>query len=192
MTINATVYSLGFIHSNLILRTNVKIAIPNCEMEPNMNPDLSIKMQSGRFNYRVGAIIQHENHLLMAKNAGDNFYYTIGGRVKFGESVEDTILRETYEETGLPLEIDRLAFFHENFFTYTSTQEQFHELCLFFLMKPCDGLSQIRQSFNEDYGEVSIHWLPINNLHEYELFPQFFKTAQLDMPYIQHIVTRDL
>ena len=32
-----------------------------------------------------------------------------------GETAEEAVRREVLEETGLPYEIDRLAFVHENF-----------------------------------------------------------------------------
>ena len=155
--------------------------------------DICIDVPGGKFNYRVGAIIQHEGKLLMVKNSDDDFYYTVGGRVKFGESAEETILREALEETGLPLEIDRLAFIHENFFNFGPTQIQFHELCLFFLMKPHEKLGEVRLSFEEAYGEVSIHWLPIEKLSEYKIYPEFFKTELANQhACIRHIVvTRD-
>jgi len=149
-------------------------------------------MSGGRFNYRVGAIIQIDDKLLMVKNSGDDFYYTIGGRVKFGESAQETILREAREETGISLEVEGLAFIHENFFTMDSTQEPFHEICMFFLMKPHEKLREIRQTFEEAYGEVSIHWLPINKLNEYEIYPKFFRTELINqIPNITHIVSRD-
>ena len=37
--------------------------------------------------------------------------------MQLGETAEEACLRELYEETGLQLEIERLAFIHENFFT---------------------------------------------------------------------------
>ena len=154
--------------------------------------DISIDMPGGKFNFRVGAIIQHDDKLLMVKNSGDSFYYTVGGRVKFGESAEDTVRREALEETGLPLEIERLAFIHENFFTLESEQKPYHEICMFFLMKPHEKLGEIRQTFNEEYGEVSIHWLPIDKLEDFELYPEFFKTAlDIKCEHVQHIVTRN-
>jgi len=157
-----------------------------------MKSDICINIPDGKFNYRVGAIIQHKNRLLMVKNCGDNFYYTVGGRVKFGESARETILREAMEETGIPLEIEKLAFIHENFFTFGPEHEPCHEICLFFQMKPHDKLSKIRQTFNEAYGEVSIHWLPIAELDSYEIYPNFFKTAFANQyPHIQNIVSRD-
>jgi len=152
--------------------------------------DMCIDVPGGIFNYRVGAIIQYDGKLLMAKNSGDDFYYTIGGRVKFGESARETICREALEETGLPLEVERLAFIHENFFTFEPENKKCHEICLFFEMKPHHKLKEIRQSFEEVYGEVGIHWLPISKLDEYKIYPEFFKKelATQDRS-VQHIVS---
>ena len=68
------------------------------------------------FRYRVGAIILEENSVLVATNDACDFCYSIGGGVHLGESAEEAVRREVLEETGLPYEIDRLAFVHENFF----------------------------------------------------------------------------
>jgi len=139
--------------------------------------DMTIKVASGTFNYRVGAIIIDDNEILMVKNSGDSFFYTVGGRVQFGESAHDAILREAYEETQLRLEVDRLAYIHENFFTMDSTGEAYHEICMFFLMKPNGLVRTMKQnSFQEVYGDVTYHWLPINELEGLHLYPEFFKT----------------
>lgn len=57
-----------------------------------------------------------ENSVLVATNDACDFYYSIGGGVHLDESAEEAVHREVLEETGLPYEIDRLAFVHENFF----------------------------------------------------------------------------
>jgi ADP-ribose pyrophosphatase YjhB (NUDIX family) len=61
--------------------------------------NISLKTPKGRFNYRVGGIIIDSDKILMVKNTGDPFYYTVGGRVNFGESAQEAVLREAFEET---------------------------------------------------------------------------------------------
>jgi len=51
----------------------------------------------------------------MMKNSRDSYYYSIGGRVHLHETMEEAIIREVYEETGVLLEIDRMGYIHENF-----------------------------------------------------------------------------
>jgi len=89
-------------------------------------------MSEGRFNYRVGAIILDAGQILMVRNSGSPFYYTVGGRVKFGESAREAVLREVCEETQMRLVIDRLAYIHENFFAPEGENAFYHEVCLFF------------------------------------------------------------
>lgn len=71
--------------------------------------DCTFKTEQGNFNYRVGVIITDGRKVLMARNPNEEraFYYSVGGRVRFGESMEEAALRELKEETGLDCEIDR-------------------------------------------------------------------------------------
>lgn len=74
--------------------------------------DCTFKTEEGKFNYRVGAIIRNENRILMARNPGEtrgDMWYSVGGRVRFGETAEEAFLRELKEETGLELELSDCA-----------------------------------------------------------------------------------
>jgi len=75
-----------------------------------MRLDYKLNVDDGYFIYRVGAIITNDNCVLMIKNENHPYYYSIGGRVNFGETAEDVIIREAHEETNIHFEIDRLAF----------------------------------------------------------------------------------
>jgi len=153
--------------------------------------DICLDVTGGKFNYRVGAIILHDDRLLLAKNSGDTFYYTIGGRVKFGEPAQEAALREALEETGLPLEIERLTCIHENFFAFQPENIPCHEICMFFVMKPDEKLTDMNLTFEESYGNVSMHWIPVDKLDEYEIYPKFISMLTGKNEDVQHIVTRD-
>ena len=62
----------------------------------------------------MGVIIHSGRKVLMARNPNEEraFYYSVGGRVRFGESMEEAALRELKEETGIDCELDRLAAIH--------------------------------------------------------------------------------
>lgn len=156
--------------------------------------DLTLKAGNGYFSYRVGAIIIQENKLLMIKNSNSPYYYSVGGRVKFGESSEDAVLREIFEETNVEFEIDRLAFIHENFFTADFLgNELFHEIALFYLMKPNNNIKNIKcNSVGVDGGKESAHWLPIEKLSDFEIYPSFFKTDWKKINnQVGHFITKD-
>lgn len=75
----------------------------------------------------------------MARNETSPYYYSIGGGVHHGESAIDAVKREVLEETGVEMEVDRLALFiHENFpgLDHPGLEERdCHELAFYFLMK---------------------------------------------------------
>jgi ADP-ribose pyrophosphatase YjhB (NUDIX family) len=154
--------------------------------------DLTFKTSEGKFNYRIGAIIIRDKKLLMVKNDSAPYYYSVGGRVKLNETSEEAVVRETFEETGIKLEIDRLAFIHEHFFNEEITREHYHEIAFFYLMKVSTSLNFVCKSFGEQGSKEHLHWLPIEALDQYSLFPEFFKTKLLgSITSIEHIVSKE-
>ena len=71
-----------------------------------MNKDMCVACDDGILNIRVGAIIMKDGKILMVGNDRD-YLYSVGGRVKFGETAEEAVVREVFEETGVQMEIDR-------------------------------------------------------------------------------------
>ena len=94
---------------------NVKITeLPLNETEKKiMNNDMCVACDDGILNIRAGAIIMKDGKLLMVGNER-NYLYSVGGRIKFGETAQEAVVREVLEETGVKMEIDRLGFVHEN------------------------------------------------------------------------------
>ncbi|MCL1989112.1 MAG: NUDIX domain-containing protein [Firmicutes bacterium] len=137
--------------------------------------DITLPTNNGTFNYRVAAIILNdENNILMANNVGNPHYYTIGGRVHFGESIQNAVMREVFEETNLSLKIKQLAYIHENFFSWGADKTPCHEIAFFFLMERVVA-KQNFDDVSEHYGKLTLHWLPIAKLKDIHIFPEFFK-----------------
>ena len=158
--------------------------------------DITFNINNGYFFYRVGAIIIHDNHILTIKNENQPYYYSIGGRVHFGETAESAVLRETYEETNITFEIKCLAFIHENFAVadlFGDGNKPFHEISMYFLMKPHSDIANIKcTSKGGDGGAESLHWLSIDKLSDYYLFPTFFKTELKNLKNeTRHFITKD-
>jgi len=152
--------------------------------------NLSVKLNDGRFNYRVGAIIVRDNKILMVKNNRSPHYYSVGGRVKFGESSREALTRELNEEIGQELEIGDLAIVQESFFEYGETKEKYHEVCFFYYVdydenNPIEGTSFI------DNGELEfLEWLDMDKLNEYEIYPKFFKTELTKKHKMKHFTDK--
>lgn len=159
-----------------------------------MNNDLCLKTEGGILNIRVGAIIMRGDEFLMVGNDRDEHLYSVGGRVKFGETAEEAVVREVFEETGVNMEVDRLGFVHENFFPGDSLVKKgnvVHEISFFFYMQVPEGFEPVCGSFTEDGVKESLVWIKADHPKTY--YPEFFKT-ELKNPSreIKHFVTREI
>ena len=156
-----------------------------------MNHDLCVPCGNGVLNVRVGAIILKDGRLLMAGNEGADYLYSVGGRIKLGETAEEAVIREVLEETGVRAEVDRLGFVHENFFLGDSPAKLgrlIHEISFYFYMRMPDGFEPLSASFTEDGRAEFLRWVdPADNV---KLFPAFFRTELLSpSDTVRHIVT---
>ena len=159
-----------------------------------INPDVCFQTpDSKRFRLRAAAIIIENNKVLFAHNDSETYYYSVGGGVHLGETMEDAVLREVYEETGIHFEIERLAFIQENFFKRDDGMLKgldCHEVTFYYLMKSRGTEELNSNSTTQGYKEY-MSWLPIDNLSEYDIYPEFFiEKLKALKPYPEHIVTK--
>jgi ADP-ribose pyrophosphatase YjhB (NUDIX family) len=145
------------------------------------------------FNYRIVGIAVHEDSVLLHQGEGENFWTFPGGRAEFGETAEQTLTREMKEEIGAEVEVVRLLWFVENFFTYAG--DQFHEIALYFLMRfsPASAYFLQANSFQgyEDAMTLTYRWFPrqAEVLAGLPLLPAFLQTALQNIPEApQHVV----
>ncbi|UUV16916.1 NUDIX domain-containing protein [Fusobacteria bacterium ZRK30] len=158
--------------------------------------DCKLITDDKRFRYRAAAIIIEDGDILFAKNEKDSYYYSVGGAVKIGESTEDAVRREVFEETGIVYEIEKLAFIHENFFEGNGGTlkkgVKCHEVCFYYLMKSRGTKELKSNSFASDGVREFMYWLPIHELENYEAHPKFFiKELQKIEEHVKHIITNE-
>ena len=142
-----------------------------------MSNDLTLPVGNGLVNIRVGAIIMKEGKLLMAGNDREDYLYTVGGRIKFGETAEEAVVREVFEETGVHMEIDRLGFVHENYFkgdAPSNTGKLIYEIDFYFYMKVPEGFDPASMTFMEGDQEERLTWVDLEGDASY--YPEFFRT----------------
>ncbi len=159
-----------------------------------MNHDLCVKMDEGILNIRVGAIIMKDDKFLMVENDRFDHMYSVGGRIKFGETAEEAVVREVFEETGVKMEVDHLGFVHENFFPGDSLIKQgniVHELSFFFYMKVPADFEPVCMSFTEDGIREHLVWIKADHPKTY--YPEFFRTELANpLGEIKHFVSSDV
>lgn len=163
-----------------------------------MDKDCCFVNENSWFRYRVGAIIIEDGCVLMAKNEADPYYYSVGGGVHMGETAQEAIVREVYEETGIHYEIDRLAVVHENFFKGSGTLDNLicHEISFYFLMKSKGFKATDKNHHSVTASQImeNVYWIPIEKYGEYHAYPDFFKDKLdiiLNSDNIEHIITND-
>ncbi len=158
-----------------------------------MGKDMCVPCGEGLLNIRVGAIIMKDGKILMVGNERADYLYSVGGRIKLGETAEEAIVREVMEETGVKLEIDRLGFVHENYFygdAPTNLGKLIYEISFFFYMKVPGDFSPISESFADGGSREFLNWVSLDD--SIKLYPEFFKTELKQPTYaVKHFITDD-
>jgi ADP-ribose pyrophosphatase YjhB (NUDIX family) len=139
------------------------------------------------FRYRAAAVILDGGKVLMARNEVEPYYYSIGGGVHHMETAADAVRREVLEETGVAMEIERLAFIHENFFTGHSAVSlqgrQCHELTFYYLMKYTPDMSLSHAGgLTMDSVREWHEWVGLDSYGtDFPAYPTFFATELTDL-----------
>ena len=157
-----------------------------------MNNDMTAPCGNGLINLRVGAVIMKDGQILMVGNRiRPDYLYSVGGRIKFGETAEEAVVREVLEETGVRMEIDRLGFVHENYFYGDAPSNHgklIYEISFFFYMKVPEDFSPACGSFTDDGQEEFLCWIAPDDPVIY--YPDFFRTELLQpREGVRHFIT---
>lgn len=156
-----------------------------------MNKDMCVACDAGILNIRVGAIIMKDSKILMIGNEKVDYLYSVGGRIKFGETAEEAIIREVFEETGVKMEIERLGFVHENYFygdASSNLGKLIYEISFYFYMSVPSDFTPISESFTEDNSKEYLKWVSLDE--DIKMYPEFFRTELSDpKESVRHFVT---
>lgn len=108
----------------------------------------------------------------------------MGGAVHLGETAEERILREVFEETGVRYEIDRPAAVCENFSAGKDGVLQglnCHRLEPYFLMQPKGSRHTCGNSRNMDGDIEDMVWIPVDAMGTCSVRPAFLKEKLKDI-----------
>ena len=147
--------------------------------------DVTLWTDEGRFHYRVAAVILHDGKILAMRDERSSFYYLPGGRVSIGETAENAIKRELREELDIDAGIIRPLWVHQNFYTDDVDRQDYHILCLYFLIdaEKTDLFSRGESFTHHDQNHIHrFEWLDCERLEEEYFYPLFLKKAILHLP----------
>ena len=147
--------------------------------------DTSFNQENQKFNDRVWAMIISGNRILAMHDERSPYFYLPGGRVKMGETAEQAVVREIWEELGVTLKIARPLWLNQAFFTEDVDGIRYHELCIYFLMDISNtDLSERSNSFTLTEGKHThtFEWLEFDRLKDEYFYPIFLKNEIFDLP----------
>ena len=148
-----------------------------------MKKDWLFKSDNSICNFRTTGILMRDNHILVQRDKDSNEYALPGGHVIIGETSTQSLIREYKEETGADIICKELIFTEECFWKWNNTLT--HTLAFYYLIElinendiPNTGefISQ------KDNCNVVLGWMPIDELQNIIIYPQFLKDEIMDLP----------
>jgi ADP-ribose pyrophosphatase YjhB (NUDIX family) len=150
--------------------------------------------QAVQFNYRVVGIVIHDGRVLAHRGEDEAFWTLPGGHAEPMEPAAVTLKRELREELGVEVEVGRLVWVVENFFTWN--RRRWHELALYFLVQPSPTAAMITRTEafggSEAASKLLFRWFDLDQLTDLELYPGFLRRELRAVPATTtHIVWTD-
>ena len=106
-----------------------------------------------------GVIIQDGSILLSPQWDGYDFP---GGAIDLGETIEEALVREVREETGLTARIGKLLHVQNDFFLHPISLKPFHSILIFYSCKDISGkISTDGFSGYEKDVVKAAEWIPV-------------------------------
>jgi len=112
------------------------------------------------FKFRASAygVLIEDNGVLFKRQQSVKKFDLPGGGVEIGETISEGLIREFKEETGLTVEMGKLLFVDESFFTHNG--EDAHGILIFYEVKMVGGTLATN---DDDSAEVK--YLDIDSLN---------------------------
>ena len=126
-------------------------------------PDVSEKKMP---RVRVAAIILHKHKILLAKHKkGDDTYWVPpGGGVDFGESLEEALRRELFEEADVHIRVGKLVMVHDSI----PPDLHRHIVNIFFMAEIVSGEVKVG---TDDKRLVGMKFVSLNKIPKLRLYP---------------------
>jgi len=137
---------------------------------------ISYKSEEGIFNFRVAAVIIHNNKILLHRGENDNFWALPGGRCEMLEFSKHTIQREMQEEINEKINVNKLLWIVENIFNHKS--ENNHEIGLYYSANFVENSPAVNK--DEFFGIENTHklvfkWFDLDTIKDVTIYPIFLR-----------------
>lgn len=145
---------------------------------------IDFTMGASRFFYRAAAVAIQDGYVLLHR-INDNPFWTLpGGRVEFGETSSETLIREMGEELGQGIHVDRLLWIVESFLE--DEGKRLHGVGHYYAISflPPARLHLDRQPFTTQDGPSTLNfaWHALADLDTLEVYPPFLRQGLRALP----------
>ncbi|QCT01797.1 mutT/NUDIX family protein [Paenibacillus algicola] len=142
----------------------------------------------------VQAVIIENNKILTIKkrddDSSDATYILPGGKQEFGETLEQAVCREVFEEVGIAVNVDDFLFLREFIGANHENAEANKNLQIVSPIFLCSIKSSNDIPLtppNPDPDQIGVEWIPLNELvklrfYPKELIPQLIKVGNGNKP----------
>ena len=134
----------------------------------NLGEFVEVPRKKFFFRPSAYAFIINNGEIVTLTNKSNGKIWFPGGAIEVGECAEDGLRRETKEETGLDISIERLILVKENFFYYQPLDEAYHAFLFFYYCKPQTTRLISDDSVN-DLESKKPRWKKINEIKEEDI-----------------------
>ena len=138
--------------------------------------DILFKTNDYVFSYRVAGILIRNGKVLLQTPTNDTGYAFPGGHVSFGETNEDTLIREFKEEISADIKVNELRWVGEIFFHWGD--KPCHQICLYYMITladdtqiPLEGSFIGKEAIEEQNFDKEFHWIPLSEIDKCKIYP---------------------
>ena len=137
--------------------------------------DILFKTDEYVFSYRVAGVCVRDGCVLLQNTTSDPAYAFPGGHVTFGETNEETLVREFREEIGADIKVGELRWVAEVFFPWGEIP--CHQICLYYDIDivsdniPREGSFIAKEQLEGRDFDIMFHWVPLDLVKDIELYP---------------------
>lgn len=165
-----------------------------------MEKDISLRVDRGRFKYRVAGVVIFENKILLVKEDRWDFWYLPGGHAKIFESSTVAIKREIEEELGQKPILDRLLWTTECMYYFSDENAHHHDLTFYYLMHfPKNSELYLqehgmgKEEFSNEKTILRYQWFKLDCIDDLYLIPDSLKIMLKNLPEkTEHLIFDDL
>jgi 8-oxo-dGTP pyrophosphatase MutT (NUDIX family) len=160
--------------------------------------DIIFKTDEYVFSYRVAGLLVHNNRILLQRPFNDTDYSLPGGHVEFGETNEQTLIHEFYEEINANIRVDSLQWVGEIFFPWGN--KPCHQICLYYKIEltdyeciPLEGKFWGTELSEDKSFKLEFSWVDIDNINDIVLYPvEAKKYLSKGFDCVKHFISNNL